>query len=328
MNHGGNVWVTENPSEWLDFSANLRPEGPAQWVTEVIRQSLDNIRYYPDPEMKQARKGIARFLEIPEEYILPTAGGAAAIDLVTQLDGGCIFTLLPTFGEYTARAAIHGRKTAVWEGSCEPGDTLMVCNPNNPTGEVRTKETLLAILTETKACGGRLAVDEAFIEYCPEYSLRRNLQPGLILLGSFSKILGTPGVRLGYICAEPEIIERLRQKTLPWTPDTTATEIAAALPEHKEQIAAECELNRERRNLFRAQLQKLGAEVHPSEGNFLLVDFHRDMTAAAETLKARKILVRTCTSFGLPASFWRLAVKTEEENTRLIAALEDIINVR
>ena len=52
------------------------------------------------------------------------------------------------------------------------------------------------------------------------------------------------------------------------------------------------------------------------------------MTAAAETLKARKILVRTCTSFGLPASFWRLAVKTEEENTRLIAALEEIMHVR
>ena len=83
-----------------------------------------------------------------------------------------------------------------------------------------------------------------------------------------------------------------------------------------------------RRNLFRTQLQKLGAEVHPSEGNFLLVDFHWDMTAAAETLKARKILVRTCTSFGLPVSFWRLAVKTEEENTRLIAALEEILHVR
>ena len=328
MNHGGNVWVTENPSEWLDFSANLRPEGPAEWIPGVIRQSLDNIRYYPDPEMKRACKGIALFLGVPDECVLPVTGGAAAIDLVVQLTDGRVLTQPPTFGEYTARAAIHGRKTAVWEGACEPGDTLIVCNPNNPTGEIRTKETLLALLAETEASGGSLAVDEAFIEYCPEYSLRRDLRPGLIILGSFSKILGTPGIRLGYLCAEPETIDKFRQKMLPWTPDAAATEIAAALPGHREQIAAECELNRKRRSLFREQLEKLGAEVYPSEGNFLLADFQRDMSAAADTLKARKILVRTCVSFGLPESCWRLAVKTEEENTRLIAALEDIINVR
>ena len=254
MNHGGCVWDTDHPSEWLDFSANLRPEGPAEWIPEAIHQSLENIRYYPDPEMKRARRGMARFLGIPEKCILPTSGGAAAIDLVTQLDDGCVFTLPPTFGEYTARAAVHGRKTAVWEGMCGPGDTLMICNPNNPTGEIRTQEELAALLAEVKAGGGSLIVDEAFIEYCPEYSLRRNLCSGLIILGSFSKILGIPGIRLGYICAEPETIDRLRQKTLPWTPDAAATEIAAALPEHREEIAAECELNRKRRNLFGKQL--------------------------------------------------------------------------
>lgn len=328
MNHGGYVWDTDHPSEWLDFSANLRPEGPAEWIPEVIHRSLGNIRYYPDPEVKRASKGMACFMGIPEKCILPTAGGAAAIDLVTQLDDGCVFTLPPTFGEYTARAAVHGRKTAVWEGACEPGDTLVICNPNNPTGEVRTPEEVTALLAEVKAGGGSMVVDEAFIEYCPEYSLRRKLCPGLIILGSFSKILGIPGIRLGYICAEPETIDRLRQKILPWTPDAAATEIAAVLPEHREEIAADCKLNKKRRELFRKQLQRLGAEVCPSQGNFLLADFHRDMSAEAETLKARKILVRTCASFGLPASFWRLAVKTEEENARFIAVMEDILHVR
>ncbi|MBR5962340.1 MAG: histidinol-phosphate aminotransferase family protein [Clostridia bacterium] len=328
MNHGGCVWGTDNPSEWLDFSANLRPEGPAEWAAEAFRRSLDNIRYYPDPEMKRARKGIALFLGVPEECVLPAAGGAAAIDLAVQASGGCVYTLPPTFGEYSARAAVHGRKTAVWQGTCEPGDMLMICNPNNPTGEVRTREELTALLAEVKAGGGCLAVDEAFIEYCPEYSLRGGICPGLIILGSFSKMFGIPGVRLGYICAVPAIIERLRQKILPWTLDAAATEIAAALPGHREQIAADRELNRERRELFREQLQGLGAEVYPSQGNFLLADFHRDMGKAAEALKARKILVRTCSSFGLPASFWRLAVKTEGENTRFIAALEEILHVR
>ena len=162
MNHGGNVWVTENPSEWLDFSANLRPEGPAEWIPGVIRQSLDNIRYYPDPEMKRACKGIALFLGVPDECVLPVTGGAAAIDLVVQLTDGRVLTQPPTFGEYTARAAIHGRKTAVWEGACEPGDTLIVCNPNNPTGEIRTKETLLALLAECGFSGAQVFGDRNF----------------------------------------------------------------------------------------------------------------------------------------------------------------------
>ena len=327
MNHGGYVWGSGDPSEWLDFSANLRPEGPAEWVRESLREALGKVRYYPDPEMKQARRGIALFLGVPEECVLPVSGGMAAIDLALQLDRGRVYTVPPTFGEYVARATVHGRESAVWEGKCEPGDTLVICNPNNPTGKVRTREEMRSLRETLKAGGGKLAVDEAFIEFCPEYSLRGEPGPELVILGSFTKILGIPGVRLGYLCAAPETIDRLRRITLPWTPDAAAAEIAAALPDHREQIASDREMNRQRRSRFGEQLRKLGAEVYPSQSNFLLADFGWDMTAAAEKLKEKKILVRTCRSFGLPGSFWRLAVKTEEENTRLIAGLEEILHV-
>ena len=62
MIHGGTVWNTANPSDWLDFSANLRPEGPPDWVTETLRSTLDDIRFYPDPDMKRARRGLAGYL--------------------------------------------------------------------------------------------------------------------------------------------------------------------------------------------------------------------------------------------------------------------------
>ena len=63
MKHGGDVWNAGKPSEWLDFSANLRPEGPFPWIRNVISDAMENVRYYPDPEMKRARKGMAAFLE-------------------------------------------------------------------------------------------------------------------------------------------------------------------------------------------------------------------------------------------------------------------------
>ena len=328
MRHGGNVWAAGKPYEWLDFSANLRPEGPPQWINEALHDAVKNLRYYPDSEMKQARKGLAAFLGIAEECVLPTAGGMEAIDLSLTVSDGYVYTQPPTFSEYAVRSGIHGRKCAAWTGHCSIGDSLVICNPNNPTGEPQSRENLLSLFDQVCTSGGNMIVDEAFIEYCPEHSLRDHVSSELIVPGSFSKILGSPGLRLGYLCASPEIVTRLQRQKLPWSLDAVGTEIAVRLPDHKDLIRQDAALNRQRRNTFRILLQSLGAEVHPSESNFLLVDFHQDMSFAAKELKNRKILVRTCADFGLPDSFWRLAVKTEEENARLVAALEEILHVR
>ena len=115
---------------------------------------------------------------------------------------------------------------------------------------------------------------------------------------------------------------------LPWSLGTQAAEIAAHLPEHAESIRRDAETNRRRREQFAAQLEQLGVKVMPSQSNFLLADFRRDMTEPAERLKEQGILVRTCGSFGLENSFLRLAVRTEKENGRLIAALEEILHAR
>ncbi len=328
MNHGGNVWGSGNPSGWVDFSANLRPDGPPRWVREAVCDAQRDIRFYPDPDMKRAREGLSSFLGVPADCVLPVPGGIAAIDLVLGLSSGCVYVQPPTFCEYAERARVHGRPCETWSGKCRRDDTLVICNPNNPTGSVLPRTELLSLLDTMSSGGGDMLVDEAFIEYCPEYSLRGFLRPGLIIAGSLSKILGTPGIRLGYICAVPETVRALRERMFPWPLDAFSSEIAARLPDHAEEVHADRRLNAERRNAFAGQLRNLGAEVFPSESNFLLADFHREMAGAAERLKAGGILVRTCGSFGLPDSFWRLAVKTEAENTHLVSELEEILHAR
>ena len=328
MIHGGGVWETGNPADWLDFSANIRPEGPPEWVRDALRRSLDRVRYYPDLDMRRARHGLAAYTGLPEERILPTAGGEAAIDLVLSCRTGTVYTQQASFGEYARRAAVHGRKHAPCADKCETGDTLILSNPDNPTGSVRTKEDLLRLYERLRKDGAELAVDEAFIDYCPEHSLRQHTVPGLTVIGSLTKILGIPGVRLGFICAEPERIRALQEKALPWSLSAQAAEIAAELPVHADEIRKDAEINRTRREGFAVQLARTGAEVIPSESSFLLADFHRDMAEPAAALKARGILVRTCGSFGLPDSFLRLAVRTEAENNRLINALEEILHAR
>ena len=328
MKHGGDVWNAGKPSEWLDFSANLRPEGPFPWIRNVISDAMENVRYYPDPEMKRARKGMAAFLALPEECVLVTAGGIAAIDLALTSSEGCVYTMPPAFSEYHYRAAIHGRPYGAWDGKCRKGDTLVVCNPNNPTGSILTRTELLNLWSRLTADGGELLIDEAFIEYSPGYSMRSCIRPGMIIAGSMSKILGTPGIRLGYLCTVPETIQILRSRMMPWPLDAFAEEVAAQLPAHMDEIRAEAGLNAGRRSAFAERLQETGGKVYPSESNFLLVDFCRGMSPIAAELKSRGILVRTCSSFGLPDSVWRLAVKTEAENSRLVNVLEELLHAR
>jgi len=323
MRHGGNVWDEQTPAHWLDFSANLRPEGTPEWVMCVMGEALKDVRYYPDRTMKAAREGLAQWLGVPYERVLPTAGGAAAIDMILSRRKGAVRVYPVTFGEYAERAGIHNRRYLPWEGDCKKEDTLMLCNPNNPTGRCASRQELLTVYESARAAGAELVVDEAFIDFCSEHTLRHDVREGLSVVGSLTKTLCIPGVRLGYVCAEATVIQQLEQKALPWSLSTLAGAVASQLPEHRDEIHDDLQRNAERRRHLTAMLQEMGAEVLPSESNFLLVDFKQNMTDTVHFLRGKGILVRTCASFGLPPQYLRLAVKTQQENAVLIQALKE-----
>ena len=320
MRHGGNVWDEARPEDWLDYSANLRPEGTPDWVTETLRRAVADTRYYPDRHMRMARQGLAAALGVDADCILPTAGGAQAIDLALSLEAGRVLVQMPTFGEYAERARARGRAVAAW-AEAQPRDTAVLCNPNNPTGEARASAQVLADFMALREKGASLVVDEAFIDYCPECTVRTRVQPGLTVVGSLTKILCIPGVRLGYVCAAPETIHALEGRMLTWSLNSFAAAIAAELPRHVEEMAADAAATDARREAFAHALTAMGVRALPSRAPFLLADFGRDMTETVARLREKRILVRTCASFGLPPRYLRLAIKTIEENERFLTAL-------
>ena len=309
MRHGGNVWEGQ-PADWLDFSANLRPEGTPAWVMDTMRAALSQACYYPDRAMRAARAGLALYLGVDESCVLPTAGGAAAIDLTLGVRRGAVHVQPPTFGEYAERAKAHGRRMAANQ-AIQADDTVVVCNPNNPTGTLLSPNDVLRMHRDVRNSGGELIVDEAFIDYCPDATVRHHVQDGLTVVGSLTKILCIPGVRLGYICAAPEQIARLQERAVTWSLNVLASA-----------IAADAQANQARAERFARCLQKMGVRVTAGRVPFLLADFGHDMTKTVQHLRAQHILVRTCDSFGLPANYLRLAVKTDAENDLLMAALD------
>jgi histidinol-phosphate/aromatic aminotransferase/cobyric acid decarboxylase-like protein len=324
--HGGDVWQGGAPGEYLDFSANLNPEGPPQWVRAAMLRGLENARFYPDLRQGAAVAGLSAHLGLPEACILPTAGGIEAIACAAGLSKRHAVAQ-PTFQEYGALCGAHRdvKRSELADYRPEPGETLWLCNPNNPTGEALPRGDVLALLEKLEAVGGRLVVDEAFIDYCPEHSVRHAVcgHPALIVLGSLTKVLAIPGVRLGYLAAHPSAMEGLRERLLPWRLNCVADAVAAALPGHGAEFREIRRLNAVRREAFAAALAAIGVKAHPSDANFLLCDFGRDMRPEIERLRERGILVRPCGMFpGLTHGHVRLCVRTEEENGRLVAALK------
>ena len=181
----------------------------------------------------------------------------------------------------------------------------------------------MSLLERAEAAGARLIVDEAFIEYCPQHSVADQAadHPALVVLGSLTKVLAIPGIRLGYLAAHPSVIEGLSPDLMPWRLNSLADAVAAALPGHAGDFKAIRALNEARREKFSRELSGL-ARVYPSEANFLLCDFGRDMRPEIERLKLKNILLRPCGMFpGLTHGHVRLCVRTEEENARLIEML-------
>ncbi|MBR1559342.1 MAG: pyridoxal phosphate-dependent class II aminotransferase [Clostridia bacterium] len=327
--HGGDVWQGATPEAYLDFSANLNPEGPPDWVVEAMGAGLERARFYPDLEGRAARRGMAGHLGLDEACVLVTSGGIEAAALAARLPGRHVIAQ-PTFQEYGHLCGdfdtIEVEK--LHEYPFSDRENVWICNPNNPTGAAVPRDTLLALLQRARAAGARLIVDEAFIEYCFEHSVADKVadDPALIVLGSLTKILAIPGIRLGYMAAHPDVIGRIGGDLHPWRVNCVAEAVAAALPGHRADFDAIRRRNDVRREMFARDLAALGVRVYPSNANFLLCDFGRDMRPTIAALREKRILLRPCGMFpGLTHGHVRLCVRTEAENRRLIEALRESV---
>ena len=343
MEHGGNVWQGASPDAWLDYSANIRPEGAPEWVKDVIADAMDKVSYYPDPEMKSAKAALAKYLDLPVEFVLPAAGGISAINMAAHLDCTGMWQFAPCFAEYGMLGANRGKTMenisllsdghAIGDpaekafGRLHEGCAVWLCNPLNPVGCAFNNAQMLDLLRLIEEKHGWLIVDEAFIEYCPEHSVTALISQHerLVVTGSMTKILGIPGVRLGYLCAQPHVLKQLSKYQLTWELSCFAEAVLCALPEHKADIMRDCELNVLRREQLKQGLEKLGVFVYPSNAAFVLCEIGMPVEGIIDKLKSRGILVRHCMNFdGInDGRHLRLAVKDTASNARLIRELEE-----
>lgn len=337
--HGGPGPGERTAEVEIDFSTNVNAWGPPPGVMEAARRA--DLTRYPDPHATAPRREVARVWELEPGRLRIGAGATGVIHraALALLEPGerCVVAG-PTFVEYRRAATLAGarveevrapdrvslpagRLTAALEQ--EPPSVCFLCSPNSPTGESWPGE-LLRRLAGLLRPRGVLVLDESFRAFSdgPRSGPTLPESPNVLHVRSLTKELGVPGLRIGVAAGAEPLLRRLDTASIPWSVSAAAQEAArtgfreealSALEEHVERMRSE-------RARLRSELAARGWEVRPSAANFLMARVPR----AGDTrrrLLGRGLRLRDCGSYGL-ADRLRLAVRTPEENHRLLAALD------
>ena len=350
--HGGNLaWAASlascPPSLILDFSASINPLGPPKTAIAAIESGRQDLVAYPDPNYYQLRVSLSQLHPtLDPDWILPGNGCAELLTWagreLAQLEE--TFLVTPAFSDY--RRALKAFAGKVREYLLELGIVgcpipnfrspiskmvgLLLNNPHNPTGCLWNKEEIEPYLEQFAL----VVVDEAFMDFLPpaqQQSLIPMVQeyPNLVILRSLTKFYSLPGLRLGYAIAHPDRLRRWQQWRDPWSVNTLAAAAATAVVQDTEfQQKTWAWLKSARSQLFQGLAQLPGLQPYPSAANFLLVHSEPSSSQLQEKLlKRSQILIRDCLSFPeLGDRYFRVAVRTQVENQRLLEALSAILS--
>ena len=206
-------------------------------------------------------------------------------------------------------------------------DIVFLCNPNNPTGISIDRDLLFRILRICREMEIFLVVDECFLDFIKEpekHSLKAQLSRyhNLFLLKAFTKRYAMAGVRLGYgISENTELLEKMTMVTQPWNISVMAQEAGIAALKENEYVENGRQIVFEEAKYLKEKLQELGMEVFPSEANYI---FFKGPENLFEKCVEHGILIRDCSNyFGLKRGYYRVAVRTHEENEKLIQSMQE-----
>jgi histidinol-phosphate aminotransferase len=324
----------------VDFSVNVNPYGPAPAVLAAARAAP--IDRYPDPTASELRQAIGRSHELPADAVV--VGNGAADLLWTLARALCrprdaVLIVEPTFAEFRTAAASVGAEILEWRAPAardfvpdladverlllrSSARVLYICTPGSPSGShVPLAEVAALAVRQPRVT---VVLDQAFVTLSEHHAeAAASVPPNVVRVRSLTKDHAIPGLRLGYLLAPPAFARRIEASRPPWT--TSAVAQAAGLAALQEMaFIDDCRhrLLADRRALAE-ELSTLGLPPVPSCTGFLLVPLEstgQDAQQMRTRLLGRRILVRSCASFGLPRHI-RIAARPAADRDKLHGAL-------
>lgn len=337
--HGGDIYRNHVKT---DFSVNVNPLGIPEAVEAALHEAVKNCSRYPDIAAEKLKKAVGGMLAVPKGDLLFGNGASELfIAIIHGIKPKKTVIPVPSFYGYEYAARIAEGEIVYYETKKENGfclqedfltvltedvDLLFLANPNNPTGNLMSREALGNVISHCREKEIYVVLDECFIDFCgKKCSMIQETKsfPNLILVRTFTKIFSIPGVRLGYmICSNPLLSGKIGWQLPEWNISGFAQ--AAGYECAMETVFADRTVTFiEKERLFlEAGLKQAGFRVFPGKANFLLIYCEQPLY---DRLLEKGILIRNCENFrGLSKGYYRIAVKGRKENETLLKAIGEI----
>jgi cobyric acid synthase CobQ/L-threonine-O-3-phosphate decarboxylase len=346
--HGGDVRAMAldlgcEVSDLLDFSANLNPLGPPECLRQVVSRHLSEVVHYPDPQCSALCAAIARVRLVAQGRIVCGNGSTEllfAVPAVLSVKRAII--PVPSYSDYATAARRSGLvvkqivypvETGIdWEkieAELTDDDLVIIGQPGNPVGKLFDVEALRRIAQQHPKT--YFLIDEAFADFVEGYESVARLEfPNILVLCSMTKFYAIPGIRLGYLIADEGIAQKMRDYLPPWSVGNMAQAVGVAVLRETEYATQTRHVVTQLRENLQKNLEGLGCfRVFSSVANYLLVRIEKEgldaQMLADKLLKHHRIPIRVCANYaGLDARYFRVAVRTEEENVKLVEALTKV----
>ena len=363
--HGGNIYKIfreKNIDKILDYSSNINPYGLPENLKKEIFEKLFVLERYPDPDYIELREKIAEKNNLNIENIIVGNGATEIIFLFMKiLSPKKVLIVSPTFGEY--ERAI--KASALANDSLEINyfelketenfvlniknletelennyDLLILCNPNNPTGQFLKLKKLEEILKICEQKNTKLFVDEAFVEFVEDWENEsiinsKENKENLFVIRAFTKFFAIPGLRLGYgICFNKNLLKKMLEKKEPWSVNNIADLAGQTVLDDENYIQKTKEWIKDQKKYMYENLNKIeGLRVYKTEVNFILLKIEDNLLEKGLDVKnlrkkmlEKGILIRDASNFiYLDKHYFRLAIKDKLNNEKVIETLTSIL---
>lgn len=318
-----------------DFSSNIAYNNHSDKIISYLRENLDTIRHYPDPEAKQLTRLIAKHHGIATDQILVTAGSAEAFYLMAHRLGGARSVIgIPAFAEYEDACRLFGHDlrfvplAELFTTPLDQAETIWWGSPNNPDGQLSTPDQVGALIS--KYPQAHYIIDCAYAhlsDMVQDLTPLHSEYPQLITIHSLTKVFDIPGLRLGYIIAPSPLIDELRGYQTPWSVNALAQEVGRYIMQNFDALMPDItQLIQESRS-FQRELSGISQlRVTSSDTNYFLVRMQEGTAAdlKAYLIHTHGLLIRDASNFrGLSPQHFRVAVQDPVTNANLIKAIAD-----
>ena len=354
--HGGNVQVLAQRNgctvdEIIDMSSNINPLGPPEGVEAFIIENIHKIRSLPQADALDMVNAFSAYYQVDAGRVMGGNGTTWFIyTLPRALSWKRVLIAGPTYADYRDGCIMHDAEYSFCMSSNENAfqqdlskiasmapdvDAVIICNPNNPTGTLIPVEEIISLIKEHPDTW--FVVDESylpFVENAEKISLVAETRfPNLIVLSSMSKIFRIPGLRTGYLCADPGVIEKLMRFYQPWSVNALSQASIVHILENPEQIAPFMESTRQfvakERGIFEKAIAPIEAvKLYSSNTYFMLAELLGSMNSVdvCRLVGDGRVLIRDCANFhGLSDRFVRFSLRDRETNLHLAQIMKGVV---